>query len=78
MFEHNDAMLFSGGYMWLLWLIIIIALVYVIKAIFVSDSFSSNKIEDDPMSILMKRYAGGEIDSEEYERIKKTLEGTSK
>jgi len=76
MFDHNEAMLIGGGYMWLLWILIIIALFFVIKII--SDSGSAtppdDKIGEDPMSILMKRYVSGEIDSEEYERIKKTIE----
>ena len=39
---------------------------------------TSNRDEDAPESILTKRLASGEIDVEEYERLRDALQRTSK
>jgi putative membrane protein len=58
---------FFGGYMWLLWIVLIILVVW-------GASAAGRRGGDSPatrpsaLDILKERYARGEIDSEEYER----------
>lgn len=66
----EGGMFFAGGFMWIFWLLIFIALVYVIKA---AIGNSDEKYES-PLEILKKRFAKGEIDEEEYLRRRKELE----
>lgn len=75
MVDHDSWMWFGGGYMWLIWILIIAVLVMLIKSITDSgvkkDQLNS---EESPLSILKKRYARGEIDGDEFERRKNELE----
>jgi putative membrane protein len=54
---------------WILWLIFI----FWIFAI-PYDIPGQRKKKDSPLDILKKRYAAGEINKNEYEEMKKTLE----
>ncbi|MGD8783817.1 MAG: SHOCT domain-containing protein [Thioalkalispiraceae bacterium] len=63
---------FGGGIMWILWIVLLVVIIFVLK-----DLVGSRKIDssnDDPLEILKRRYAKGEIDEEEYERRKRELE----
>lgn len=55
------------------WGLVIIGSVFLIKWI-VQENNSSEK--NDPMKILDKKFARGEIDEEEYEKRRDKLEGT--
>ncbi len=63
---------FGGGFMWLFWILIILAIVMLVKA--GGSSETSERHNDSPLEILKKRYANGEIDDEEFQRRKKELE----
>jgi len=74
MFGHNDTMWFGGGYMWLFWILLIVAIVLAMKFVSGNSAGSSGARDDEsPMSILKKRYARGEIDEEEYNRRAREL-----
>jgi putative membrane protein len=60
-------------FMWIIFLIVIGLLIYFI----VQAQNTKNKTQtqnESPLDILKRRYAKGEISSEEYERMKKELE----
>ncbi|MFC1820178.1 SHOCT domain-containing protein [Thermodesulfobacteriota bacterium] len=64
---------YGGGFMWIIFLIVIVVLIYIlIQASKSKDSADSNT--ETPLDILKKRYAKGEIDKEEFDRMKKDLE----
>jgi len=63
---------FGGGFMWLFWILIILAVVMLIKAGGSNDT--SEHHGESPLEILKKRYAQGEIDDDEFQRRKKELE----
>jgi len=63
---------FGGGFMWLFWVLIILAIVMLIKA--GGSGASPDTRSESPLEILKKRYANGEIDDEEFQRRKKELE----
>ena len=63
---------FGGGFMWLFWILLIVVVVWALKA----TVFSSGKAEGtdkSPLEILKDRFARGEIDEEEFERKRKLL-----
>ena len=69
--NHGDWMLFVGGYMWLIWILVIgIGIVFVISI--VVDSYLVKKNES-PMETLNKRLANGEINDDEYKRLKNDI-----
>lgn len=62
--------------MWIIWIpIVIFILIFVIRATGNTDIFGSQaqrEEKESPLDILKRRYANGEITTEEYrERIKK-------
>ena len=65
---------FGGGFMWLFWILLIVVVVWALKA----TAFSNGKAErkdKSPLEILQERFARGEIDEEEFERKRKLLSG---
>jgi putative membrane protein len=60
-----------GGLMMLVFWGVIIALIIVVVRSF---SNKSEKMEQDPTSILKERFARGEIDEDEYRKRKATLD----
>ena len=65
---------YGGMFMGLLFFILIAALVYfIIQAL--NAKGRPPVPPESPLDILKKRYAKGEITKEEYEKIKKDLEG---
>jgi len=61
--------------MWVFWLAVIVVVVLVIKQLVGhSTGQSGAPPTEDALEILRKRYARGEIDVREFERIKKELE----
>ncbi len=61
--------------MGLFWIAIIVGIIFLIRWLFVSAGTKSYRpdSEDSPLEILKKRYAGGEINKEEFEQKKKDL-----
>lgn len=59
--------------MWVFWIVIILIVVVVIKLLVNTGSMNTRSSNETPMDILRKRYAKGEIDAEEFEKMKKEL-----
>ena len=57
--------------MWLFWLLIVLLLVVLLRAITGSPPDGS---QEKPLERLQKRYADGETSQQEYERIKRDLQ----
>ena len=67
-------MMFFGGWMWILWIVIIGLVVWGIIALVKHTSSTSDTSQKrSPLEIAGERYAKGEISKEEYEEIKKNL-----
>lgn len=62
-----------GGFMWGFWILFLVALFFLIRWAVQQGKASEQKREGNPMEILKKRYARGEIDKEEFEQKKKDL-----
>jgi len=69
--NHGDWMLFGGGYMWLIWILIIGIAVVLVKSIIVDSN--SVKKNESALEILKKRLANGEINEDEFKRLKKDI-----
>jgi putative membrane protein len=65
---------YGGMFMWIIFLIVIGLLIYFIVQAQKTKGQTPTHNES-PLDILKKRYAKGEIAREEYERLKKDLEG---
>ena len=70
-----------GGYMWgmhwlgwILWLLVIVLLVVVLIRV-IPGRFNSRPSEPTALEILKRRYAAGEISTEEFDQRKARLEG---
>ena len=64
----------GGGmiFMGLFWIVIIVGVIYLIKSL--TDKRSSGATSESPEEILKKRYAKGEISTEEFEKVKKDIQ----
>jgi len=68
----NDGHFFhGGGFMWIFWVLLIIAIVFIFQNITKGKSSSGS---ESSLEILKKRYARGEIDEDEFERRRNELE----
>lgn len=74
MMDGSGGMFFGGVFMWIFWLLVIVALVAVIKPMMGSNAKRDDSEKDSPLSILERRYARGEIDREEYQEKRRELE----
>ena len=63
---------FGGGFMWLFWVLLIVGIVWALKAGAGGGSNAQGK-QLSAMDILKQRYARGEIDREEYEQKRRDL-----
>ena len=59
--------------MWILWIIVVIAVVLLAKLMIVGLPDKSAKTSESPLEILQKCYASGEINQDEFKRMKKGL-----
>lgn len=64
---------FGGGVMWLFWILLIVVIVWGIKAMSSADRKSGGS-DKSPLEVLRDRFARGEIEEEEFERKRKLLE----
>ena len=65
---------FGGPFvMIVLWVAIIAALVYLVRIMPWGSPEVATSRESSAQDILQRRYAAGELDREEYERIKRDL-----
>ena len=71
--DHMMGYGYGGGLMWLIILVLVGIGVYFLFQVSKSKGSDVSNIET-PLDILKKRYAKGEIDTEEFDRKKKDLE----
>lgn len=64
---------YGGGFMWLLFLVLVGVVIYFLLQASKSKN-SLGSTPETPLELLKKRYAKGEIDKAEYDRIKNDLE----
>jgi len=75
MMDGSGGMFFGGGFMWIFWLLVIVAVAVALKAMMGGNTQRDDGQKDSALSILEKRYAHGEIDREEYQEKRRELEG---
>jgi len=75
MMNDQGSMFFGGGYMWIIWSLLIAVVIVAIKMSMSNGPEKNIYKEESPLEILKKRYARGEIDEQEYERRRNELEG---
>ena len=64
---------FGGSFMWLFWIIVIVVILWAIKAA-TGNSNNSPDRQKSALDIIKQRYAKGEIDQQEFEQKRKDLE----
>jgi putative membrane protein len=64
---------FGMGFMWIIWIAIIVAVILLAKGYFSSGKEESEAIGESAVDVLNKRYARGEISKEEFEEKKRDL-----
>ena len=72
-FGNGFGMDYGGGFMWLFWILLILAIVWAVKAFTVNGDRGSKR-DKTALEILQERYARGEIDQAEFERKRKDLQ----
>jgi len=63
---------FGGGFMWLLLIILIIAIIWIVK-LNTGNGNNLTMAKKSALEILNKRYANGEINRDLYKKMKKDL-----
>jgi putative membrane protein len=71
MMGNGYGMGFGGIFMWQFWILVIVGVAWLIKAI-VSDDGRGKHLS--ALDILKQRYARGEIDQQEFQQKRKDLE----
>jgi putative membrane protein len=71
MFGNHGFM--GGGFMWVFWIAVVVGIIFLVKWIIEQGRQSAQDTDSNPLDILKRRYARGEIDKEEYERKWKDL-----
>jgi len=61
-------------YIWLILIVVLGLLIYFIIKSQQHSGLGSSYIQEDPIEIVKRRYARGEITKEEFEKIKKDLD----
>ena len=74
MMDGSGGMFFGGVFMWIFWLLVIVVIIGVVKAMMAGNASRGDSQRDSALSILEKRYARGEIDREEYQEKRRELE----
>jgi len=67
---------FGGGFMWIIWILLMVVVVWLVKAAIGGDSnrpVGGGGASPSALEILKQRYARGEINQAEYERMRKQL-----
>jgi len=63
----------GGGFMWIFWIAVIVGIIFLVRWIVQQGKLSESNAYGNPLDVLKRRYASGEIDKEEYDRKKKDL-----
>ena len=66
-------MMFFGGWMWLLWIVVIGVVVWAVVAGGRHNTSGHDSPSKTPLEIAKERYARGEITREEYEQLRRDL-----
>lgn len=74
MMGSDVTMGFGGGFMWIFWILLIVFIIWGIKAFNINTSNNDNTGKESPLEILKKRFARGEIDDQEFNSKRKELE----
>ena len=74
MMGSDGGMLFGGGLMWVFWLLLIVFVAVIVKALIGSTPGAGTAGKESPLDVLKQRYARGEIDEQEFERHRRELE----
>ena len=69
MMMDSFGMGFGGAFMWLVWIAVILAIVWVVGGM---RSDGAGRVHT-PRELLDERYARGEIDEDDYQRRRATL-----
>ena len=72
MFNGHEFGFFTGGFMWFFWILLIILVAWLGKAIIPEQP--SQSAAKSALDILNERYAKGEIDQQEYEQKRHQLD----
>ena len=64
---------FGIGFMWIIWIVVMIAIILLAKGYFSPAKKESGAIGESALDLLKKRYAQGEISKEEFEEKKRDL-----
>ena len=67
MMGDNIGMGFGSAFMWLFWIVVVIVIVWAVKAAS-GNSNGPAKKQKSALDILNERYARGEIDQQEFEQ----------
>lgn len=74
-YRYRYGMMPLGGLFWLLLLVILIIIAIAIYKITTSGRGNQNRtINDSSIEILKQRYARGEIDEDQYKKMRDTIE----
>ncbi|MFC6954564.1 SHOCT domain-containing protein [Halorubellus litoreus] len=78
-FHHHDGWMGSHGgafgYLWMtLWMVVLIGVPLGLGYLFLTRRDSSDVRTDDALTVLRRRYAKGEIDEEEFDARRHTLQ----
>lgn len=71
MVNWGEHMAFGGFWMILLWIVVIVAVIWLVKI--AMDRSSRDRTRSTPIEILKRRYAAGEISKEEFEQRKRDI-----
>lgn len=71
MYSGEYGMGFGSFFMWAIWLLVIFS-IYALFKLFINHGTTKNATQSS-LDILKKRYARGEIDAEQFAKMKKDL-----
>ena len=71
----------SGGWLWMALMmifaaVVIVVVVFLLVRPFYENRTGSDQLTESPLDIAKRRYAAGEITSDEFERIRRDLGST--
>ncbi len=76
MSEHgwHNMMGFGGLFMVVFWILIILVIIVLVKSLLNRGQESTTRSSDQALAVLKERHARGEIDREQYLKMKANLE----
>ena len=64
----HDSMMFGGGFMWILWVLLIAGVAWLAATLVASRGRRGDSTGPSATDIVKERYARGDIDRTEYEQ----------